>query len=59
MEILLVPNEFLRQKAKRIIKITNDDIFLDIAQRWTDYSNNRLNKAYSLCHKIIFKLFYY
>jgi len=26
MEILLVPNEFLRQKAKRLIKITNEDI---------------------------------
>ena len=26
MEILLVPNEFLRQKAKRLINITNEDI---------------------------------
>jgi peptide deformylase len=26
MEILLVPNEFLRQKAKRLINITNQDI---------------------------------
>ena len=26
MKILLVPNEFLRQKAKRLIKITNEDI---------------------------------
>lgn len=26
MEILLVPNECLRQKAKRLIKITNEDI---------------------------------
>jgi len=26
MEILLVPNEFLRQKAKKLINITNEDI---------------------------------
>jgi len=40
-------------------QLTNLAVFAQTADRWEEYSRNRLNRARALAHKSIFKLCYY
>ena len=40
-------------------RLTGQDFFLDYANRWTKYLNNKMNKHRVIAYKSVFKLFYY
>jgi hypothetical protein len=40
-------------------QLTKVAVFAQTADRWEEYSRNRLNRARALVHKSIFKLCYY
>ena len=40
-------------------RLTGEDLFARIADRWQDYTSRRLNRARALTYKIAFKLCHY
>jgi len=40
-------------------RLTGENKFADVADRWEQYSRNRLNRTRALCYKSAFKLCYY
>ncbi len=40
-------------------RLTGEEKFADIADRWESYARSRAKRARALCHKAVFKLLYY
>jgi len=40
-------------------RLTGEEKFAEVADRWQDYTRSRINRARALCYKTAFKLCYY
>ena len=40
-------------------RLTGEDLFAQVADRWEDYAHSRRNRTRALCYKSAFKLGYY
>jgi len=62
-KIPMVASRFYHQlhivQLRVMHQLTNLAVFAQTADRWEEYSRNRLNRARALAHKSIFKLCYY